>query len=118
MSERLIGLDIARYLAFVGMVLVNFDIVMSHGVQSNEGFFNEFIGQLRGRASATFVILAGIGLGLSSFKKESQTVNTVVKRSIFLLILGLLNMTIFEGDILLCSRYICAETIKLLLNFI
>ena len=100
MTERLIGLDIARYLAFVGMVLVNFDIVMSFGVQSNEGFFNEFIGQLRGRASATFVILAGIGLGLSSFKKESQTVNTVVKRSIFLLILGLLNMTIFEGDIL------------------
>ena len=100
MSERLIGLDIARYLAFVGMVLVNFDIVMSHGVRSNEGFFNEFIGQLQGRASATFVVLAGIGLGLSSFKKESQTVNTIVKRSIFLLILGLLNMTIFEGDIL------------------
>ena len=100
MSERLIGLDIARYLAFVGMVLVNFDIVMSYGVQSNEGFFNEFIGQLQGRASATFVVLAGIGLGLSSFKKESQTVNTIVKRSIFLLILGLLNMTIFEGDIL------------------
>lgn len=100
MSERLIGLDIARYLAFVGMVLVNFDIVMSHGVQSNEGFFNEFIGQLQGRASATFVVLAGIGLGLSSFKKESQTVNTIVKRSIFLLILGLLNMTTFEGDIL------------------
>ena len=63
-------------------------------------FFNEFIGQLQGRASATFVVLAGIGLGLSSFKKESQTVNTIVKRSIFLLILGLLNMTIFEGDIL------------------
>ena len=100
MSERLIGLDIARYLAFVGMVLVNFDIAMSYGVQSNEGFFNEFIGQLQGRASATFVVLAGIGLGLSSFKKESQTVNTIVKRSIFLLILGLLNMTTFEGDIL------------------
>ena len=82
------------------MVLVNFDIAMSYGVQSNEGFFKEFIGQLQGRASATFVVLAGIGLGLSSFKKESQTVNTIVKRSIFLLILGLLNMTIFEGDIL------------------
>ena len=40
MSERLIGLDIARYLAFVGMVLVNFDIAMSYGVPSNEGFFN------------------------------------------------------------------------------
>ena len=100
MSERLIGLDIARYLAFVGMVLVNFDIAMSYGVQSNEGFFKEFIGHLQGRASATFVVLAGIGLGLSSFKEKSQTVNIIVKRSIFLLILGLLNMTIFEGDIL------------------
>ena len=100
MSERLIGLDIARYLAFVGMVLVNFNIAMSYGVQSNEGFFKEFIGQLQGRASATFVVLAGIGLGLSSFKEKSQTVNIIVKRSIFLLILGLLNMTIFEGDIL------------------
>ena len=48
MSERLIGLDIARYLAFVGMVLVNFDIAMSYGVQSNEGFFKELIGQLQG----------------------------------------------------------------------
>lgn len=101
-SERLIGLDVARYFAFVGMVLVNFDVVMSlsYGVQSNEGFFNEVIGQLQGRASATFVVLAGIGLGLSSFKKRSQTVNIIVKRAIFLLILGLLNMSIFEGDIL------------------
>ncbi len=100
MSERLIGLDIARYLAFVGMVLVNFDIVMSYGVENNGGFFNEFIGQIQGRASATFIVLAGIGLGLSSFKGEIQRVKIIMKRSIFLLILGLLNMSIFEGDIL------------------
>ena len=99
-SERLIGLDVARYFAFVGMVLVNFDIAMSYGVQSNGGFFNELIGQLQGRASATFVVLAGIGLGLSSFKIKNQTVNIIVKRAIFLLILGLLNMSIFAGDIL------------------
>jgi uncharacterized membrane protein YeiB len=100
MSERLIGLDVARYFAFVGMVIVNFDVAMSYGVQSNGGFFNELIGQLQGRASATFVVLAGIGLGLSSFKIQNQTVNIIVKRAIFLLILGLLNMSIFAGDIL------------------
>ncbi len=61
MSTRLIGLDIARYFAFIGMVIVNFDVAMSYGVQSNGGFFNELIGQLQGRASATFVVLAGIG---------------------------------------------------------
>ena len=101
-SERLIGLDAARYFAFVGMVLVNFDVVMSIslGVPSNGEFANHLIGQLQGRASATFVVLAGIGLGLSGFKRESQTVKITIKRAIFLLILGLLNMSIFEGDIL------------------
>ena len=101
-SERLIGLDAARYFAFVGMVLVNFDVVMSmtYVVQSNGGFAHIAIEQLRGRASATFVVLAGIGLGLSGFKRESQTVTITTKRAIFLLILGLLNMSIFEGDIL------------------
>ena len=100
MSERLIGLDVARYFAFVGMVIVNFDVAMSYALQRNGGFCNELIGQLQGRASATFVVLAGIGLGLSSFKRESQKVNIIIKRAIFLLILGLLNMSIFEGDIL------------------
>ena len=100
MSTRLIGLDIARYFAFIGMVIVNFDVVMSNGVQNNEGLINDFIGQLQGRASATFVVLAGIGLGLSSSKKMSPSVNVTVKRAIFLLLLGLLNMLIFVGDIL------------------
>ena len=75
MSERLIGLDVARYFAFVGMVLVNFDVVMSmsYGLQSDGGFFNEFRGQLQGRASAAFVVLAGIGLELSGLRRESDS---------------------------------------------
>ena len=67
MGDRLIGLDIARYFAFVGMVIVNFDVTMSYGVQNNESFINGLISQLQGRASATFVVLAGIGLGLSDW---------------------------------------------------
>jgi uncharacterized membrane protein YeiB len=128
--ERLIGLDAARYFAFVGMVLVNFDVVMSIslGVPSNGEFANHLIGQLQGRASATFVVLAGIGLGLSGFKRERQTVKITIKRAIFLLILGLLNMSIFEGDILHyyafyfffgafllpCSNRVLVETVALL----
>ena len=100
MVNRLIGLDLARYLAFVGMVIVNFDIAMSYGVQNNEGLINGLIGQIQGRASATFVVLAGIGLGLSSLVKERQIVNITLKRAIFLLALGLLNLIIFAGDIL------------------
>lgn len=100
MGDRLIGLDIARYFAFVGMVIVNFDVTMSYGVQNNESFINGLISQLQGRASATFVVLAGIGLGLSSLVKERQIVNITIKRAIFLLALGLLNLIIFAGDIL------------------
>ena len=54
---------------------------MSYGVQSNWEFANQVIGQLQGRASATFVVLAGIGLGLSGFKRESQTVKRHYKES-------------------------------------
>lgn len=100
MVDRLIGLDLARYLAFVGMVIVNFDVVMSYGIQNNEGLINGLIGQIQGRASATFVVLAGIGLGLSSLVKKSQTTNITLKRAAFLLALGILNLIIFAGDIL------------------
>lgn len=100
MVNRLIGLDLARYLAFVGMVIVNFDVAMSYGVQNNEGLINGLIGQIQGRASATFVVLAGIGLGLSSLVKKSQTAIITLKRAAFLLALGLLNLIIFAGDIL------------------
>tara|TARA_B110000914_G_scaffold163557_1_gene144055 strand:+ start:230 stop:1291 length:1062 start_codon:yes stop_codon:yes gene_type:complete len=99
-SARLIGLDIARYLAFIGMVIVNFNVAMSYGVENNEGLISAFINLLQGRAAATFVVLAGIGLGLSSLKRMSQTITVTIKRAIFLLILGLLNMLIFVGDIL------------------
>ena len=95
-STRLIGLDIARYLAFIGMVIVNFNVAMSYGVENNEGIIN----LLQGRAAATFVVLAGVGLGLSSLKRMSQTITVTIKRATFLLILGLLNMLIFVGDIL------------------
>ena len=95
-SSRLIGLDIARYLAFIGMVIVNFNVAMSYGVENNEGIIN----LLQGRAAATFVVLAGVGLGLSSLKRMSQTITVTIKRATFLLILGLLNMLIFVGDIL------------------
>tara|TARA_B100000925_G_scaffold190998_1_gene144499 strand:- start:277 stop:1320 length:1044 start_codon:yes stop_codon:yes gene_type:complete len=100
MSGRLIGLDVARYFAFVGMVVVNFDIIMSYGSQNNVGLIESLKSLIQGRASATFVVLAGIGLGLSNFVRDSHILNITLKRAIFLLAFGLLNMIIFPGDIL------------------
>lgn len=96
--NRLEGLDLARFLAFVGMVIVNFKIAM--GAESGSGPLAFLTSALEGRAAATFVVLAGIGLGLASTKGLDQTISVTIKRAVFLLVIGLLNMTIFDADIL------------------
>lgn len=96
---RLQGLDFARFLAFVGMVIVNFRIVM--GAEGGDDWLSHAVTALEGKAAATFVILAGIGLGLSSrFGNTVRTVSITVKRALFLLALGLLNRLVFDADIL------------------
>lgn len=98
--RRLEGLDIARWFAFVGMVIVNFNIVLV-ATANNQGIYQTFVEALQGRAAATFVVLAGIGLGLSvrnSGKLPSFT--TIVIRSLFLFVIGMLNQIIFEADII------------------
>lgn len=97
--QRLDGLDIARYLAFVGMVIVNFKIAM--GADSDLGFAASFSSLFEGRAAATFVVLAGVGFGLAAQRNTYiTTLKITLKRALFLLFIGLLNMTIFEADIL------------------
>lgn len=97
-SNRLEGLDLARYFAFVGMVIVNFKIAM--GAEGGTGLLHLLTSALEGRAAATFVVLAGIGLGLSGLKGLDQTITVTIKRAVFLLVIGLFNMTIFDADIL------------------
>jgi uncharacterized membrane protein YeiB len=85
--------------AFVGMVLVNFKIVM--GATEAGGVLAVLTGALEGRAAATFVVLAGVGLGLSALRGgHKQTISLTFKRAAFLLALGLLNSLVFDADIL------------------
>ena len=56
--------------------------------------------RIDGRAAASFVVLAGLGLGLSARAPFSKAISTTLRRAIFLLIIGLANMTIFDADIL------------------
>lgn len=90
---RLIGLDIARFLAFAGMVYVNFRVVSK--LEENVDFANQFTHAVEGRAAALFVVLAGVGIALAS-----PTPSVIVKRGLFLFALGMINLTIFEADIL------------------
>lgn len=103
---RIAGLDFARFLAFFGMVIVNFKIVMLPSFLS-VGNTNWFYSLLEGRAAALFVILAGVGLGLSvQIAKLNNDTGyadfrmTTLKRGLFLFAIGMLNAVIFDADIL------------------
>lgn len=123
-SKRLDGLDLARALALFGMVIVNFKVVMtlSSGPDDMYGYLR-FIGMIQaapdpvwlvkftklfeGRASATFVTLAGAGIGLMAARASRAGQLAAVrikllKRSLFLLVAGLAYIAIWPGDILHC----------------
>ncbi|MGH1376981.1 MAG: DUF418 domain-containing protein [Alphaproteobacteria bacterium] len=97
-GNRLDGLDLARYFAFFGMVIVNFKVVM--GAEGSGDLLSLITGSIEGRAAATFVVLAGIGLGLSGVKSINETISVTIRRAVFLLVLGLLNTLVFDADIL------------------
>ncbi|WP_054707123.1 DUF418 domain-containing protein [Bacillus sp. JCM 19041] len=107
-NNRIEGLDLARALAMFGMILVNFMIVT--GAKGNgHPLLVWFTNLFEGRAAATFVILAGIGITLMTqkarFTRDKAIVKSVQvslwKRSIFLFILGLLlYVGGWTGDIL------------------
>ena len=95
---RRTGVDLARWVAFVGMVFVNFGIVMRGPDGAGDTMWMaEFVDALAGRAASLFVVLAGLGLGWTA-RRSSRAI--VVKRGLFLFVLGLANATIFSGDIL------------------
>lgn len=99
-SHRLDGLDLARYLALAGMIMVNFHLAI-HPVAPGPDWLQWLFSLLEGKASATFVVLAGIGLALATrVLPLGQAYMQTARRSLFLLLAGLLNLTIFPADII------------------
>ena len=100
-NNRIVGYDLARAGAFFGMLLVNFSLLMGSG-SSVSNWLDWVIGIIRGRAAATFVVLAGAGLSLlpksAYLSKNRAEINanrsTLLKRSLFLLVIGLFNFFI------------------------
>lgn len=106
-GTRLIGCDVARALAILGMMIVHFSEVLA-GVKWPPGFLKDVMGLLDGRAAATFVVLAGVGVALRSRRalesNDAESIGRVrfilLKRGLFLLIAGFINLVIWPGDIL------------------
>jgi uncharacterized protein len=107
MDKRVVGYDLARALAVIGMVIVNFKIAMHAKVAGAPGWLRIF-DVIDGRASATFVILAGVGLSLLSARGRAEGDAaqiradrvTLLKRAAFLFAAGLLYVQLWPADIL------------------
>lgn len=98
-NARLEGLDLARFLALGGMMLVNFRLAMQP--LAGSPWLEAFFRFLEGKASATFVSLAGLGLVLATRSKNTvEAYGWVTRRALFLLVAGLLNLLVFPADII------------------
>lgn len=102
MEQRIIGLDVARALAVIGMIIVNFKVVFGeHGAK----WLEILVGTFEGKASATFVVLAGIALALSAnFNTHKQDIaqirKKILKRAMFLFVVGVSYLPLWIADIL------------------
>ena len=105
MKKRIVGIDVARALAVFGMIVVNFKIVF--GKNGNE-WLTMLSGIFDGKAAATFVVLAGVGIALMTRsaiqdEKAEKLKNArikIAKRAVFLFVVGLSYIAIWPADIL------------------
>ncbi|WP_233354725.1 heparan-alpha-glucosaminide N-acetyltransferase domain-containing protein [Paenibacillus sp. JZ16] len=107
-TTRLTALDYARAWAIFGMIIVNYKLAMEVG-DHGANWLQTIAGLFEGRASALFVVLAGVGVSLMTAKASisrnqhmiRENRKTLVKRAVFLFIAGtLLLLTGWSADIL------------------
>jgi uncharacterized membrane protein YeiB len=106
-AGRILGYDVARSMALLGMIVVHFGLVMAAD-PTRPAWSAMIMHVLDGRAAATFVVLAGVGLTLRSRRavaaEDPRAIApvraTLIRRGLFLLVLGFVNLVIWPGDIL------------------
>jgi uncharacterized membrane protein YeiB len=89
------------------MLLINFWVMMENTL-SDPKWLVSTLDLIQGRAAATFVVLAGVGLSLMSRNallnndaaRMRENRHLILKRALFLFILGMLNSLIWRADIL------------------
>lgn len=102
------GYDVARAIAVIGMVIVNYHNIFLVGRSRDPRWFTGLAFFLQGRAAAIFVMLAGVGITLMSHKAIlsgdthlcRKIRSELLKRSIFLFFIGLLFLNWWHSDIL------------------
>lgn len=106
-KNRIAGYDLARALSLFGMLMINY-WVLFEDYNSDPEWLVAFLNIIQGRAAALFVVLAGIGISLLSrqtcLKNDAAAMQTIrhsmLKRALFLFIIGFLNLILWPADIL------------------
>jgi uncharacterized membrane protein YeiB len=99
LNDRVHGYDLARAVAIVGMVFVNFPLVMNATLGSPALIHASQ--WLPGRAVALFVVLAGVGVTLfANSKGRTAVIWPLLRRALVFLIVGFAFLPIWPGDIL------------------
>ncbi|MFT5886333.1 MAG: hypothetical protein ACI9IP_002797 [Arcticibacterium sp.] len=119
MKQRIIGIDVARALAVFGMIIVNFKVVFG---ENGLSWVKSLASLFDGKAAATFVVLAGVGLALmtntaiknSDLARLKITRIRIIKRALFLFVVGISYIAIWPADILHFYGVYMAITILLL----
>jgi uncharacterized protein len=103
-SYRVIGYDLARALAVMGMVVVNYTSMLEI-TRFSPAWLEPFIDLLYGRAAVVFVMLAGLSISLMARRRadpaDFRTFRKhLMKRSLLLLIAGMALWSWWPADIL------------------
>jgi len=106
-KERNPGLDVARGLAVMLMILTNYRLVMSWG-DTSPAWLSYPLVLMEGRGAVLFVILAGMGMSLLSARGRMQNLpeiveadrRTLLKRALFLFVVGFIYTPLWPADIL------------------
>ncbi len=104
-TGRTAGYDVARAFAVLGMVLVNFR-GRTEGYTPFFDLTTTLVNQLEGKAAALFVLLAGIGVSLRTRRARAEPARmpaerkALARRALVLWVVGLLNVHLWDWDIL------------------
>ncbi len=104
-TARMPGIDVARALAILGMVLVNYKAKMEAATQGPD-WLVWLSSLIDGRAAILFVVLAGVGVSLRSHRAREHRERlpfervSLLKRAAVLFGAGLLHLHMWEWDIL------------------
>jgi len=120
---RIMGYDVARAIAVMGMVIVNYNNIFFVGRTRDPQWFTVSASFMLGRAAAVFVMLAGVGITLMSQKAIlsedllliQRVRRNLLKRSLFLFFAGLVFLNWWKADILhFYGLYLYAASLLLL----